>query len=426
MVLNKSELIKWYAGRPLLTACLLVTAAILIGCGSKNISRGEHKPVAYSRIQIDTIIPLHYPIRREHRVKVAGMRGDAYIAPPQEWHPGHDLLMIHVDGVTNVVSRLEIPIPVDPALDPRGSLADVAVNDTHICLLFWRALLIYRRIGDSVELRPTIVPLEYSYDQIALRGSHCFLGLCDISAREYGDHFTFAAMIDLESGTIRSILPLPDPEGFQFTSFVPRRIMEFTRDEILVADIPRYRINVYDHAGKPVALLERRIDDWERTFDTGYRSYVIPIGKVPFGAKGMLDSLRPYVFTRYMIRLIDLVDDSTLMVAWQSPGKHESGELKGVWKVYYDIWRASAGKWSLVAHDLPDFSPQASDSFDTHTMMPLFWTYHNLGNSRLGRIAPIPEMNMHGSTFGEIQRRADSIMAEGDPPYSLIRYKVSP
>ena len=128
----------------------------------------------------------------------------------------------------------------------------------------------------------------------------------------------------------------------------------------------------------------------------------------------------------YMIRLIDAVDDSTIMVAWQAPDKHTQGRLKGLEKVYYDIWRKRRGTWELHAQDLPDFNPQWADSFATERMFPLFWTYYNVGNSRIALLDPLPRANLTTQTYGDIRKALDSAIAEGEPPFSLIYLKVLP
>lgn len=403
---------------------LTVTAIALSGCGgsANGVRSGKLQEV----IPLESVTPLAHPIGPINRVIVAGDAGAAYIYTDQKWATEGKVVLLRVQPENGRADTVVLNIPQDSGLDRRGALADVAVDKDHVALLFWRALLIFKRSGVPLaEQRPLVVPLRYPYKRVGLVRGRCFVALCNLAAREYGDHYAYAAEVDLNAGAVKWETPLPDPDGFQFTSFIPRRVLAFVEGGVLVSDLTRYRIMLYDSLGRSLSTLTRGIPAWEEQYDSSFRQFRPLTGKVPYNMKGLLDTLRPYLSRLYMIRLIDAVDDSTLLVAWQSPRKHESGRLKGLEKVYYDVWRRRGGAWALDVADVPDFNPQMTDSFAVHRAVPLLWEYWSLGQSKIAVLDPLPPMDLRSKTYDDIRKAVDSAAVEGEPPFSLIQFKVA-
>jgi hypothetical protein len=143
-----------------------------------------------------------------------------------------------------------------------------------------------------------------------------------------------------------------------------------------------------------------------------------------FDAKSHLDSLRPYISSGSMIRLADFLNDSTLLVAWQSIERYKGGILDDRIKVFFDIWRKSGGEWSLLAGDIRDFNPMPSDTFSRSNMMEFSFAYSGAEASYCYRFTPVARTNMADKTYAQILREAEEYMLEHEPRFSLLRFRA--
>lgn len=372
----------------------------------------------------DAVIPVDFEMDTPIDAHVYATANYTYLSS-QASASDDTISLYRISNTSNAVDILPVPIPKDSALDKRSTLAGIAVEDSYVCLLFWRALVVYQRMGTDGSLsKPKVIGLRYPYSSLRLFGDTCIISLSKLANREYASTYTYLALIDISNGKFRWERPFPDPDGVQFTYFIPRRPVDFTKEEVAIADIIRYRINIYNHDGQLVTSLVRHPHEWSPIPDTAYQKYMPPTGRVAFNPKPHLDSLRPYVASSSMIRLADFVNDTTLLIAWQSTERYSTGILKGRVKVFFDIWSKTSGEWGLLASDIRDFNPMPSDTFSVLKMMEYSFDYAGVGSNYCYRFRPLPPMDLTDKTFEEIARDADSYMIEHDPKFSLVRFRM--
>jgi hypothetical protein len=171
----------------IIAALLLSLTLIVPGCASSrhagSIRNGNLRDV----VRLGAILPLASPIGDVSRIIVAGDAGTAYIYRDQDWKSTNTVQLLRVREQSGGADSIALNIPQDSALDRRGSLADIAVDGNHIALLFWKALLIYKRgDGQWTSGNPVVVSLVYPYKQVRFVGGRCFVGMCRKGASEYG------------------------------------------------------------------------------------------------------------------------------------------------------------------------------------------------------------------------------------------------
>lgn len=409
---------------PLVRYTLLLLAPLFLTTCSVHRDTQNTGRTLHDFFAADAIVPVGFPMDTPIDAHVYATTDYTYLAP--EGSAADDTMFVYtVSNTDNATEIIPLAIPGDSALSKRGVLAGMAADGNYICLLFWRALVVYQRAGPNGPFsNPRVIGLQYPYSSLRLFGDTCILSISRFANREYSSAYTYLGLMDLSTGKFRWERPFPDPDGIQFTYFVPRRPIDFTRREIAVADIAHYRINIYDYQGQLRTSLTRNPRNWSSVPDTMYRKYLPPIGRVPFNPKPHLDSLRPYVSSSSMIRLADFIDDTTLLVAWQSTHRYDSGILSGRVKVFFDIWRKNRDTWDLLAGDIGDFNPMPSDTFSAFNMMELSFDYTGAGAGYCYRFRPLPPMDLMDKTFQEITRVAESYMLEHDPKFSLVRFRI--
>jgi|GEM_PF-2796792 len=427
--MNSTELYAWmtggYAGLlpPVIHALVLPALLMFAACGhSARVAQENHTLQDF--FAVDGITPIGFEMNTPIDAYVHATQRYTYVTPRTS--ASIDTLTLYrISHATNAIDSLYLPMPADSLLNRRGTLKDFAVDDERICLLFWRALVIYERDhATGTPVRSSVVGLRYPYSTLRLFGDSCIISISSLANREYSSEYTWATAIDLSSGANLWERSLPDPDGVQFTSFIPRRVIDCSRDEIAVADVVRYRIRLYNHQGETITSLERQPRAWSAISDTGYRNYLPPTGPVPFNPKAQLDSLRPYIASASMIRLIDFINDTTLMVAWQSTEQYDRGILKDRSIIFFDIWRKFGGAWDLLAGDVRDFNPMPADTFPTPGMLDWSYSCTGAGSSYIYKLTPLPPIPLEKRTFAEISSALEEYLMEHDLRFSLIRFRA--
>lgn len=402
---------------------MIVLAAALLwwGCaGTRGLEQA--RPAPYS---VRDIMRLPFPIQSPIYNVVREHGRDVLILPRQEpAAAGHIVLYRYRPG-TGRADSLLLPIPGDSVLHPRGGATDFFADGNRIAVLCFRALLVYEQNSGGGYALCSCISLPVPYENVFIRGGDVWMATSEPHQRAYSERCTRLTCVHVgDENTIDSMF-LSDSEGFHFTAFQPRHVVDFGVRGLILSDITRYRVRIVDFAGRAVDSLTRTDGQWALPLDTSYRKFIRPVGPIMFRAKANLDSLRPYLARMPMVRHALWLGADSILVAWQAVGPHESGVLAGQPRLLFDLWRHERGRWVLVARDAEDFNPAAEDRWEQHNgNWPVDLAFVSGASGTLYKLAVMPPGDFTGLSYAEVRKRREDYVRREEPALSLLRYTV--
>lgn len=210
-------------------------------------------------------------------------------------------------------------------------------------------------------------------------------------------------------------------DGYPLLLFQPRHITALLSNSIVIADIDRYRLSVYDEKMRRESESEMSIPGWiDHSVDM--RRTVQKRRGVQ--VKSHLDSLRSFAYGTWSIRRIDALDDSLLLVTIQSPCRVEEGVMAGKPQLRYDVWAKRENVLVPVALDYRTPSPSEDEMVHLCREWPIGEGF-TLLSGRIVLIEPSLTNAMLSGTYADMIRNVRKRLAEeDDPPGSLLLIKV--
>lgn len=305
-------------------------------------------------------------------------------------------------------------VPDEYAVNQRFPLIDFGISDKFVVFLLLGRLLVFDRGGHGGELR-YVNELGYYYNSVRLHGSTCTLLEARWVDPTRDPSPARLCRLDVPSGKLLSILPIEIPEGIIFTIEQPCQLAAFQTAELAVASRPRYHVTIYDSTLSVQDHLDRIPADWKQLSDTEWEPK-FPAGK-PLSTRMIMQWLDPKTDSFSMIKRIDFLNDSTLMVSWFKRRFHHSGPLANKLESGYDLWR-HRGRWILLDSNLCEGDSAFYRRTQLGAMLPPSFDYSS-DEGRLICLTPLLMDNPPNTPYEQIVRRSTEYTKQHDPTYTV-------
>lgn len=289
-------------------------------------------------------------------------------------------------------------------------------NDEYFVIMNWKEVIIYKWKDVNYYYNDKF---EYagSYYNIVINNDLIILYDCVVtSSSKRNKTQTNILKYDLQKREIILDEMLSNPEGFQFTFFQPRNLIEANANFTLVADANNYKIKVYNPKNEVIDEIKREDVDWKThpTTDSVLKliDIINPYKKVEF------DKLRPLTGLISLIHRMSFINDSTFVLLWSKP------KAVADYYFYFDIWGFRDGKWKLLKSDLQQtFDENAQFSFNKIFM----YNSYTISNSKLILVTNYPfdleEDKYKDMTFAELKKQTDEYYKKNDLSFTIIVYE---
>ncbi len=189
-------------------------------------------------------------------------------------------------------------------------IVDFDANNEYLVVLNWKEALIYK-----FEKNTYIFNDKYccsSYRNVSIKENFLILCECKITSFTMNKkNHTQILKYDIKKKEIISDEWLPNPEGFQFTFFGPRNLIEANSNYTLVADAINYKIKAYNSKNEVTDEISRKDVDWKThpTTDSILKSIYITNTEIKYE----IDKLRPLTGLISLIHRMSFINDSTFV-----------------------------------------------------------------------------------------------------------------
>jgi len=290
-------------------------------------------------------------------------------------------------------------------------------NEEYFVILNWKGVLIYKWENDNYYSNDKF---EYvgSFYNIVINNDFIILYDCVITSSSMRNKTqTNILKYDLQKKEIVLEQMLPNPEGFQFTFFEPRNLIEANEKFTLVADANNYKIKVYNPKNDAIDEITRNDVDWKThpTTDSILKTIYITSNR----PKESIDNLRPLTGLISLTHRMSFINDSTFVLLWSKPW-----ETPFYYFFYFDIWGFRDGKWKLLKKDLRQvLDENALFNFDK---MEITNSY-TISNSKLILVTDYPfdleEEKYKFMTFAELKKQTNEYYKKNDLSFTIIVYE---
>lgn len=401
-------------------SALLLLMAALLCAGNNGAGTG---PTLYDYVSVDTIALVNVPDFNLRTAAISVTSDAVYLFPSKKYSKGDSIVVFSMEHRTRKLDTIVLRLKKDMKIDAEDEVTDFAISDRHAVVMTWDMALLFKRDSCNEEFSPVhAIKTRNSYESVRMLGDRCFVSSCRYQGDTMQRSNTHAGMLDLERGIFIWERSLPDPHGSVFMFFRPRSVLDCSGKEILVSDIDRYEINLFDLNYGHIATLRRDSKRWVGATDTGYMK-LVPAVSTQYHPKKLIEELTPFMETKSFIKRADFVNDSTLLVSWL-PGRTVdlvSAKI-GIEITLYDIWRKSGNEWKLIAADLESPIPPLTEIFSETGRWPLAYDYF-CNESYLVGLEPIPVSLYSGKTLADIGKEINEYYLEHEFSYSMLLYR---
>jgi len=289
-------------------------------------------------------------------------------------------------------------------------------NEEYFVIINWKEAIIYKWNKDNYNFINKL-NLHIGFRNFFMKNNLFVFYDCTINSKSmYEDTQTYLLKYDLKSKEIILNETLPNPEGFQFTFFWPRNLIEANEKFTLVADANNYKIKVYNPKNEVTDEITRKDIDWKThpTTDSILKTIDITSNR----PKESIDNLRPLTGLISLIHRMSFINDSTFVLLWSKP------RAVAYYYFYFDIWGFRDGKWKLLKSDLQqDLDENTKFSFNKIFM----YNSYTISNSKLIIVTNYPfdleEEKYKSMTFAELKKQTDEYYKKNDLSFTIIVYE---
>ncbi len=440
-----------YSERPLYGAfaIVLLSTVMLLSCTTKSSLERTTLPTIQSWFSLDTILPLIDNAELVDRYTVVELTDSLcffYYSGLRISDSVMGVLRIVLDQPdTRDTLWFEIPGNIR---DTYFFVKDITVDASAMGILVSDHLLVYdlQSLGQENVSGSSIIPVwrsvpldnSDSYYQIQASGDALYqiqasgdafvMYGCGVNSVQKPGECTGMRLYRPKEDTLFDYIVLPNPEGVEYTLFAPRSVVAVWDQMVVVSDITRYRVKLYDLSGAERGVIQREVPGWIAV-DIEERGTIDPEELSPHSPKNRMsirqyiDTLRPTAYSTSNIRRVDFLNDSTLLVTYFNGKTVEKGPMKGT-IIEYDIWRRRNNRWELLAGDIPDFSYDLDDNLSIERMLPLSYAFKRGGLSNfLYRIEECVPFQTFDVKYSELPSIMEQYLIEhGKLYHSLFLY----
>jgi hypothetical protein len=210
------------------------------------------------------------------------------------------------------------------------------------------------------------------------------------------------------------------PEGYQYLSFKPRRLIDYINNKFVVSDLTEYKLYFYDDSLNIINDISRFPKSW---------SYLSDLYTELDSLQRSTDIFNEhYIEMSYKnssIHLVDFISDSLLLVCWSSYNSDSITNLRI--NYHYDIWRnINNNDWTLLMSDLSLELPDLDEKFNFKKFNGLSNNY-SLKNNYLINTSYCPfllnSIDLQHLTFRDINSKIKSYKKKLGFTNSVFIYK---
>ncbi len=405
--------------------CGLACATLACICSDVSLAFSQH-PVSHGVIQDILISEGANPVRLPIIPELSLFRyysGSTYIYNQEvngHFVDSKALRLFRVGAEQDKMDTVVFVLPGTVVCSNRFPLLDFEIDSSYAAFVFEsQFLLVYEHVRGSWHLLSSTA-LNHVYTRLRLLGTACYLSLAEFQANN--DLLkSWLVKYNIQTGKIETEKQISTPQGVAFTSFRPRSNVSFGKSIIAVSDLTKYRILLYDTSFQLIDSIERIPLDWkpanssnediERLFEQRVSTVI------------WLNTFSHIEDSSSLIKRIDFMDDSTLLVSWYTGNKNASGILNHQRGSKYDVWRKREG-WVLVHSALTDNNPDSSSVYGSFGDIPVSLDYRS-DQSRILTFTRLDPRSKVGSSFRDKFHEADEAAVDHDIVYWVLRYKYS-
>lgn len=399
---------------------IIVPVSLLI---NSNCGYSQSKSTIYSQLQTESIIQLPFN-ERPINVQICFDGSKTYIL--DESTPKNQILLRNINNLLD--DTLSISLSDSMQISSKSKIQSISINHKYIAIAIHKKILLFERAKGIVKyIRVFETRFPCNYMKIS---NSTLIGVSSrIANVDFQNHSTwlFRISIDKRQQYFDGV-KLSEPVGIEFTYFAPQIHVVIHDSIVIVADIVRYHMNIYNYNGTLIDSITKNTSTWfsNRLYvqNTKLKDTLRTFFQYP---KNNIELLRPYFDSLRILRDIAILNDNYLLIAWQLPEKwvRQDGAY-GPPKMNYDIWKYENHKWNLLNSDLTDILPESSDSI-------VKWNHnHYLGynyyttNEALYRLRHwIPNsINSALLTFNDVNKIMDSLAVKNISIFSLFKIKM--
>jgi hypothetical protein len=238
---------------------------------------------------------------------------------------------------------------------------------------------------------------------------------------------TWVEVFDLENKTHR-IYDFPNPLGIEYMYFQPRKLIEFTKENVYVMDVLDYKIKIYNYDGKLVDSIYKPFKD-NKIIPTPINDY----SKEELYRFGLVNT-RVQVHTKIfeeneknarIMKKIDFLNENTMLICYSEPVQGRNWPT-----LVFDIWKYDnkSKKWVVAKEGLnmePYNLEEREGNFDIKRLS-LSWQYNVCGNNTIvsqNRYSyDILKLKTY-KTWKEFHGLSEDYLKKSEIPNTLFIYK---
>lgn len=289
-----------------------------------------------------------------------------------------------------------------------------ALNENYLVVTDWDKIHIFINNNFNFIYKYSF-DINYPIESVKIVKKLIYLQGAIIGSNIDLDSHIVAVKIDIEKNDI-NVLKLKDPEGFGFSFFTPKNIIDFQDTLIYVSNFTKYTIDIYNWEGKFINSFGRTPNKWINSD--------IEIPKYPKGSNKpgkFINEITPFFKKQSIINKMYFIDTNQIIVGWLLPDTDST-----TYNYVFDIWKNnSASKWELVSQDLGDFNSENKSELNYNSFS--LGIYFNVVNNYLftfnvgNKDLFIKSM---GSSYNDYKKKLDEFIIDHPLQYILGVYKI--
>lgn len=240
---------------------------------------------------------------------------------------------------------------------------------------------------------------------------------------------TWIEVFDLEKET-HQIYDFPNPLGIEYMYFQPRKLIDFTKDNIYVMDVLDYKIKIYNYEGKLIDSIYKPFKDNKiiPTPNNAISKNLLHRFDISFTEKVQKHSkiFEENERNARIMKKIDFLNENTILICYSEPNE------KKTWPtLVFDVWKfdTKKKKWAVVKEGLkmePYNLEEREGNFDIKRLS-LSWKYDLYNNNTLvtqNRYSyDILKLKTY-KTWKEFHSLSEDFLKKSEVPNTIFIYKL--
>lgn len=162
---------------------------------------------------------------------------------------------------------------------------------------------------------------------------------------------TWIEVFNLEKKT-HHIFDFPNPLGVEYMYFQPRKLIDFTKDNVYVMDVLDYKIKIYNYDGKLVDSIYKPFKDNSITLtptNDQSQEELYKFDVMTQRVRRHREVLLKNLYNAKVMCKINLLNDTTMLISYNVP----TDDNKWYWYAF-DVWKynSSLNKWEIYKEGL--------------------------------------------------------------------------